>query len=111
MRNEEWWWRLRRKYIWAMPESRIQVTSHLGLLIPSYSSLVTHSRLQTCSGGFAAMLDDGISVSSAFPSRGRCPVGADRALAAGKTDEESGTARHIWGKSESLGKDFSLRPK
>ena len=21
MRNEEWWWRLRRKYIWAMPES------------------------------------------------------------------------------------------
>ena len=20
MRNEEWWWRLRRKYIWAMPE-------------------------------------------------------------------------------------------
>ena len=52
--------------------------SHLGLLIPSYSSLVTHSRLQTCSGGFAAMLDDGISVSSAFPSRGRCPEGADR---------------------------------
>ena len=39
------------------------------------------------------------------------PVGADRALAAGKTDEESGTARHIWGKHESLGKDFSLRPK
>ena len=31
-----------------------QVTSHLGLLIPSYSSLVTHSRLQTCGGGFAA---------------------------------------------------------
>ena len=48
---------------------------------------------------------------SLFPIRGRCPEGADRALAAGKTDEESGTARHIWGKSESLGKDFSLRPK
>ena len=52
-----------------------------------------------------------ITTDKAFPSRGRCPEGADRALAAGKTDEESGTARHIWGKSESLGKDFSLRPK
>ena len=28
------------------------------------------------------ILDDGIPVSSAFPSRGRCPEGADRALAA-----------------------------
>ena len=28
---------------------------------------------------------------SPFPSRGRCPVGADRAQTAGKTDEESGT--------------------
>ena len=28
------------------------------------------------------MLDDGIPVSSAFPSRGRCPEGADRAQAA-----------------------------
>ena len=27
------------------------------------------------------ILDDGIPVSSAFPSRGRCPEGADRALA------------------------------
>ena len=27
------------------------------------------------------ILDDGILVSSAFPSRGRCPEGADRALA------------------------------
>ena len=52
-----------------------------------------------------------ITTDKAFPSRGRCPVGADRALAAGKTDEESGTARHIWGKRESLGKDFSPRPK
>ena len=30
------------------------------------------------------MLYDGILVSSAFPSRGRCPEGADRALAGGK---------------------------
>ena len=52
-----------------------------------------------------------ITMDKAFPSRGRCPVGADRAQSAGKTDEESGTARHIWGKRESLGKDFSLRPK
>ena len=35
------------------------------------------------------ILDDGIPVSSAFPSRGRCPEGADRALAAGKTDEKA----------------------
>ena len=27
------------------------------------------------------ILDDGIPVSSAFPPRGRCPEGADRALA------------------------------
>ena len=27
------------------------------------------------------ILDDGIPVSSAFPSRGKCPEGADRALA------------------------------
>ena len=27
------------------------------------------------------ILDDGIPVSSAFPSRGRCPEGADRVLA------------------------------
>ena len=27
------------------------------------------------------ILDDGILVSSAFPSRGRCPEGADRVLA------------------------------
>ena len=30
-------------------------------------------------GGFAAFLEEGILVSSAFPSRGRCPAGADRA--------------------------------
>ena len=32
-------------------------------------------------GGFAAFLEEGILVSSAFPSRGRCPEGADRAQA------------------------------
>ena len=31
----------------AMPESSIQVTSHLRLLIPSYSSLATHPCFQT----------------------------------------------------------------
>ena len=35
-------------------------------------------RVQGSRGGFAAFLDDGIPVSSAFPSRGRCPAGADR---------------------------------
>ena len=30
----------------AMPESRIQVTSHLRLLIPSYSSLLSNFRVQ-----------------------------------------------------------------
>ena len=30
---------------------------------------------------------------TAFPSRGRCPVGADRARTAGKTEEEIGEAR------------------
>ena len=35
----------------------------------------------------------------AFPSRGRCPVGADRALVAGKTDEKSGEVRGTCGES------------
>ena len=30
-------------------------------------------------GGFAAFLEEGILVPSVFPSRGRCPEGADRA--------------------------------
>ena len=47
------------------------------------------------------ILDDGIPVSSAFPSRGRCPEGADRALAAGKTDEKSREVHGICGKSVS----------
>ena len=34
------------------------------------------------SSGYAAILADGIPISSAFPSRGRCPEGADRAQAA-----------------------------
>ena len=38
-------------------------------------------RVQGSGGGFAAILADGILVSSAFPSRGRCPEGADRVLA------------------------------
>ena len=47
-------------------------------------------KVQDCGGGFAAniygampegLLIAGIPVSSAFPSRGRCPEGADRALA------------------------------
>ena len=46
--------------------------------------------------GITAIIDDGIPVSSAFPSRGRCPEGADRAQAAGKTDGESGeVAAHM----------------
>ena len=51
--------------------------------------LFDHERTR-CNGdhgkidGFTAMLDNGTSVSSAFPSKGRCPEGADRAPAAGK---------------------------
>ena len=45
------------------------------------------------------ILDDGIPVSSAFPSRGRCPEGADRALAAGKTDEKSREVHGTCGKA------------
>ena len=33
-------------------------------------------------GGFAAFLEEGVLVPSAFLSRGRCPAGADRAQAA-----------------------------
>ena len=33
------------------------------------------------SSGYAVILADGIPISSAFPSRGRCPEGADRAQA------------------------------
>ena len=45
----------------AMPESRIQVTSHLRLLIPSYSSLLSNFRVQGYGGSFAAIY------------MGRCP--------------------------------------
>ena len=38
-------------------------------------------KVQGSGGSFAAFLEDGILVSPAFPSRGRCPEGADRALA------------------------------
>ena len=40
-----------------------------------------------------------ITMDKAFPSRGRCPVGADRAQTAGKTDEESGEVRDTYGES------------
>ena len=64
----------------------VRVTSRSKPLIPAFklrgSTGSKGSKGSTGSGGgFAAMLDDGILVSSAFPSRGRCPVGADRALA------------------------------
>ena len=39
------------------------------------------ARMRNEGGGFAAFLEEGILVSSAFPSRGRCPAGADRAQA------------------------------
>ena len=42
-----------------------------------------------------------ITTDKAFPSRGRCLEGADRALAAGKTDEESGEVRGTYGESVS----------
>ena len=42
-------------------------------------------KAQGSRGGFAATLDDAILVSTAFPSRGRCPAGADRAPAVCKT--------------------------
>ena len=38
-------------------------------------------KVQGSGGSFAAFLEDGILVPPAFPSRGRCPEGADRALA------------------------------
>ena len=49
-----------------------------------------------------------------LPLEGKMPIGADRAQAAGKTDAESGTARHMWKKRKSLAandKDFSLCSK
>ena len=72
--------------------SRMQVTDRSALLIPSPEPLITAfklrgSRFKGFKGfkGFwwrlRRILDDGILVSSAFPSRGRCPEGADRALA------------------------------
>ena len=55
------------------------------------------------------------SIKTAFPSRGRCPEGADRALAVWKTVEESGEVRGTRGENvcpwASNNKDFSLRSK
>ena len=38
--------------------------------------------VQGSGGGFAAFLEEGILDTQAFPAWGRCPVGADRVLAA-----------------------------
>ena len=47
--------------------------------------MIQGSRFRVQGSGFKwrlrRILDDGIPVSSAFPSRGRCPEGADRVLA------------------------------
>ena len=64
---------------------------------------VQGSRFRVQGSGFRwrlrRILDDGIPVSSAFPSRGRRPEGADRALAAGKTDEKSREVHGTCGKA------------
>ena len=66
-----------------------------GSQVTSHQSPVTHfcfkgttgsAGLTGEGGGFAGMLVDGIPVSRAFPSRGRCPGGADRAQAVCKRD-------------------------
>ena len=59
------------------------VTSHSKPLIPAFKlrGSTGSEGSKGSGGGFAAILADGIPVSSAFPSRGRCPEGADRALA------------------------------
>ena len=43
--------------------------------------MIGDSRFKGFKWRLRRILDDGIPVSSAFPSRGRCPEGADRALA------------------------------
>ena len=43
---------------------------------------VQGSRFRALVAASPPFLEDGILVSSAFPSRGRCPEGADRALTA-----------------------------
>ena len=42
--------------------------------------MIGDSRFNGFRWWFRRILDDGIPVSSAFPLRGRCPEGADRAL-------------------------------
>ena len=60
----------------AMPESGIQATSPQSLATPPcFHTSGFWWRLR-------CILDDGIPVSPAFPSRGRCPERADRTLAA-----------------------------
>ena len=67
----------------AMPEGSIQVTSHQSLvtpnpqsLIPSYSSLL--SNLRALVAALPPFFRRWYSRIAAFPSRGRCPEGADR---------------------------------
>ncbi len=98
------WWRLRRLFYWAMPESDIQVTSHsydtregivshvwheilrlsphlfwLGLF--SHRAFLsaqdddTGERLVSRGGGFAAFLEDGILASQPSPLGEGAPQG------------------------------------
>ena len=69
---------------WAKEGSRFRVQGS------GFKVQGSRFKVQGCGGGFAAniygampegLLIAGIPVSSAFPSRGRCPEGADRALA------------------------------
>ena len=48
---------------------------------PSAQDDDTRGRMVSQAGGIATFLEDGNLVSSAFPSRGMCPEGADRAQA------------------------------
>ena len=96
MRGRLVWWRLRRLFYWAMPESSILVTSRfydtregigshvwcqilrlsphlfwLGLFTHrAFSSAQdddTRGRMVSSTGGIAACLEDGIPVSQPFP--------------------------------------------
>ena len=51
------------------------------LMIQGSGFKVQGSRFKGFRWRLRRILDDGILVPSAFPSRGRCPEGADRALA------------------------------
>ena len=75
------------------------VTSHKSLCAPNPHSLTTHPCFQT-SGLACGAMSEGLRwqvspVSPAFPSRGRCPAGADRALAACKRAGRSVSSRRF----------------